>query len=644
MTTALFPLLLLLTLLDLAFVQATEVVAFADLVPLWAFAVAAPALRRLQRFWLYRTAWNGGVITVFAILVHHATTTGLLHMLEDGLVLAVLCQVHLLNNVSDRQRPDLVFFNTFLIAFVTSFFAAGVAWSLLFALHAFALVPSLQLHALQRSGSHIGTIATRALLRASVSHTLAIGALTAGAFVLWPRDFRREGWLGTALQNSSEAGLAERIRLDDDHPIRLGDDIVARFVPMSGQRDDLPTHWRSIAFSHFDGSAWSQQEPDELGPRQQSDATWEPRAHGIWQLARHSAAPTTQLRIHVEQRSGERLLLPLDTVKLRLQEARGLTLEPLPFAGLRALRPGDAPDKPLAFDIDLATTPSALPIGPRTRQHFTLLPDHGLPAAVHTLATQLREELPRLAPALERAEWACTWLQQHRRYQLPGEPGFARNLAEFLLGSGAGHCEYFATALALLLRAQAVPCRLVGGFYVHEREPTGHASIARSRDAHAWVEVLDESGAWHAFDATPAAAVLAATTGVEADQSAWLAPLKRWWAAVTTYDQSTRNAWLARLDPRGSAALALYAALILCAATAYVRRLRRGEPAVLALQRALRAARLRLLPGETPRELAARAAQAGLAPERLSRLRTALSTHERVRYGAPTSIAHPDIP
>src|SRR5690606_31665075 len=107
MRDRLHPFLLLLTLLDLAFVHATDVVSGATLAPLWVFAAASGRLRRLQRFVTYRVLWNSGVLLVFALLVQHATTTGLLHMLEDGLLLAVLCQVHLLNNVGERQRPDL---------------------------------------------------------------------------------------------------------------------------------------------------------------------------------------------------------------------------------------------------------------------------------------------------------------------------------------------------------------------------------------------------------------------------------------------------------------------------------------------------------------------------------------------------------
>ena len=50
------------------------------------------------------------------------------------------------------------------------------------------------------------------------------------------------------------------------------------------------------------------------------------------------------------------------------------------------------------------------------------------------------------------AEHARQWLANHRQYALPGTPNAARGLEDFLLGTGGGHCEYFATAMAVLLR------------------------------------------------------------------------------------------------------------------------------------------------------------------------------------------------
>ena len=178
MSDRLHPFLALLCLLDLGFVHSTNAVSIPLLLPMWLFALASPWLRRLQCFLLYRAAWNGGVLIAFSLLVQHATTSGMLHMLEDGLVLAVLCQVHLLNNVGDQQRPDLTFFNSFLIAFVTSFFAPDFWWSLLFVAHTVAFVPALQVYVLTGSGQIIQKQDIQAVIRDSIPRTFAIAGAT----------------------------------------------------------------------------------------------------------------------------------------------------------------------------------------------------------------------------------------------------------------------------------------------------------------------------------------------------------------------------------------------------------------------------------------------------------------------------------
>ncbi|MFN9704513.1 MAG: transglutaminase-like domain-containing protein, partial [Planctomycetota bacterium] len=132
-----------------------------------------------------------------------------------------------------------------------------------------------------------------------------------------------------------------------------------------------------------------------------------------------------------------------------------------------------------------------------------------MPPRVPVAARDLTEELRRTG-AVEssiatRADEATRWLQRNRRYTLPGQEGFARNLGDFLVGGGAGHCEYFATALALLLRLQGIPCRLVGGYLAREWDQERKEVVVRGRHAHAWVEVLDERGVWLTFDPTPPA-------------------------------------------------------------------------------------------------------------------------------------------
>ena len=75
-------------------------------------------------------------------------------------------------------------------------------------------------------------------------------------------------------------------------------------------------------------------------------------------------------------------------------------------------------------------------------------------------------------------------------------------VSDFLLNTQAGHCEYFASATALLLRGAGIPARYAVGYSAHELSPLERQYIVRSRDAHAWTLVyLDER--WQILDTTP---------------------------------------------------------------------------------------------------------------------------------------------
>ncbi|MGA2279265.1 MAG: transglutaminase domain-containing protein [Verrucomicrobiota bacterium] len=76
-------------------------------------------------------------------------------------------------------------------------------------------------------------------------------------------------------------------------------------------------------------------------------------------------------------------------------------------------------------------------------------------------------------------------------------------LGQFLLHSRSGHCEYFATATALLLRELGIPARYAVGYAIHENSGNGY--VVRDRDAHAWCLVWNpETKTWEDFDTTPA--------------------------------------------------------------------------------------------------------------------------------------------
>ncbi|HEY8073259.1 MAG TPA: transglutaminase domain-containing protein, partial [Labilithrix sp.] len=77
-------------------------------------------------------------------------------------------------------------------------------------------------------------------------------------------------------------------------------------------------------------------------------------------------------------------------------------------------------------------------------------------------------------------------------------------LDDFLFVTRRGHCELFASALAVMLREVGVPARVVTGYVGGDWNAFGRFYAVRDRDAHAWVEAWTGS-AWTTLDATPTA-------------------------------------------------------------------------------------------------------------------------------------------
>lgn len=93
-------------------------------------------------------------------------------------------------------------------------------------------------------------------------------------------------------------------------------------------------------------------------------------------------------------------------------------------------------------------------------------------------------------------------------YQYSGEATPSRSedpLAEFLFQRHRGHCEYFASAMAVMLRALNIPSRVVTGFQSGSFNPLNGWYVMRNSDAHAWVEAWLPGRGWVTYDPTPPA-------------------------------------------------------------------------------------------------------------------------------------------
>jgi hypothetical protein len=112
-----------------------------------------------------------------------------------------------------------------------------------------------------------------------------------------------------------------------------------------------------------------------------------------------------------------------------------------------------------------------------------------------------KSEVARKAAALE------AWLRDSGEFRYTLSMGVKERtldpIEDFLFERKAGHCEYFASALTLMLRAVDIPSRLVSGF--KGGVPDGHGGYeVQQRHAHAWVEAYIGDD-WVSLDPTPAA-------------------------------------------------------------------------------------------------------------------------------------------
>jgi transglutaminase-like putative cysteine protease len=149
-------------------------------------------------------------------------------------------------------------------------------------------------------------------------------------------------------------------------------------------------------------------------------------------------------------------------------------------------------------------------------------------------------ERARILERYLRNNYAYT-LQQPSR--APADP-----LASFLFERRKGHCEYFASALAVMLRTLDIPARVITGFASGIYNPISGRQIIRASDAHSWVEAWFPERGWMTLDATPAD-----TTGIEdtlaSRLSLWMDAAAVFWQDwVLDYNLSQQLTLAARVE------------------------------------------------------------------------------------------------
>jgi transglutaminase-like putative cysteine protease len=394
------------------------------------------------------------------------------------------------------------------------------------------------------------------LLRTTLLATAAAVVLGLAIFVFLPRlrtgpIFHAGGMGGAA------AGFSDRVSLGDIGQIRRDPGIALRVETLHGSEpDEIDAYWRGLAFDHFDGRNWSVTPPartrmaavTDLGVRVGRDAERsplvqrvlrEPVASGVLFGAGRAIEVEGSLGV-LERDRNDGLYAP-DTRDQRVQYTIESDPARPPLAALREDRVR-APD-------------------PGGERHLALPP---LPPEIAALAAGIVGAHDTDADRVVAVE---RWLRENGRYSDTPPPERREDprgpIEHFLLAQTEGHCEYFASAMVVLLRSTGIPARIVNGFAGGRRnEFGGFVELSRS-DAHAWVEVPFETAGWVRFDPTPPDLRLrAGAFGWLASSRDLAAAVEHWWYQhVVEFDRSTqlralRATWLAWQrwrDPRPAA-------------------------------------------------------------------------------------------
>ncbi len=267
--------------------------------------------------------------------------------------------------------------------------------------------------------------------------------------------------------------------------LKLSDQVRVRVTP---SRDlTLPLFLQEASFDGFKYGTWTAtQAPFAAIDKLADSQTWALRVPMV----------TTRRTLALDFTHARELsLLPVPRGSRRVASSEIAELQDNRFGTLMA----ESPPGALPYRVTIGEPVSTEP--PPAEADSVVPPEYA--PVIQTISAEIG--LSRLPPSA-RAERIRRFFIDHFKYSLVqrARPGLRTPLAHFLTHTRRGHCEYFATATVLLLRAAGIPSRYAVGYVVENYSTLERAYIARARHAHAWALAWID-GEWQIIDSTPSA-------------------------------------------------------------------------------------------------------------------------------------------
>lgn len=371
--------------------------------------------------------------------------------------------------------------------------------------------------------------------------SIPIFLFTATVFVLFPRV-----GLSLILLNRPSTGrmigFSDHVDLGNVGTLRSDPTIVLRVEPPKTEDPPparLTMYLRGTALDTYDGRAWGRSSRARI-PAMRMGSTIPIERPPV-------PAQDPVMRMELEAIEPPVIFLPSDAIAMRIRP-RG---EPLFGGGIDVVRGSEGefqysgPDqRGIVYEVYLASKTEKLSHALSDRDRARYL---GLPK-LSPRVTQLASEWTQAASGpLDKARAVENRLRAGYGYDLSSPSGGTPDpLDHFLFESKRGHCEYFSTAMAVVLRVVGVPTRNVTGFVGGTYNRFGQYYSVREGDAHSWVEVWIDGAGWRRFDPTPpsGAQPLAGSSGMLATIRDMLEAVSRTWDhRVVRYDLQ-QQLWL----------------------------------------------------------------------------------------------------
>ena len=405
----------------------------------------------------------------------------------------------------------------FLLAFAVFMLTAVVAFILMEMRHNSART---SVHSRELSGPANRNMAT-SLAFASPVLVLCILVAATGIFFLLPRV--SAGYM-SAYSPSGEitTGFSDDVELGRIGEIQQSSSVVMHIQIDGDERGSFDLKWRGVALSNFDGRTWSNSRGQRvLSPQPDGFFVLPARPHD----PRGAASHPLHYQVLMEP-LGMNIFFLAATPESLEGNYRNVSVDG-----------GGA-----VFNLDIehpvsryqATSDIAQPGPSELRQAGTNYPPYV--DARYVKLPVLDPRIPRLAEQItasagnnyDKAAALESYLRTHFTYSLqlgrtvPHDP-----LANFLFERKQGHCEYFASSMAIMLRTLGIPSRMVNGFRTGEFNDVTSQYLVRASNAHSWVEAYFPGHGWIAFDPTPDAAM----------------PVRTGWGRVMLYADAMASFW-----------------------------------------------------------------------------------------------------